>query len=331
MHLTKVLFFLSLLCFPMMGELRLSEVWPQAMTQGRYDDLGLKFTVGQRLTIMPSSLWCLVDGQPFKLTEPAKALAHGDWILPESLVSKLGLEKPKMIAPGLGLSSWAQRPVIVIDPGHGGKDPGAIGMGGLMEKDVVLDVSKRVVARLRRENVVVHMTRQDDRFIGLHERGEMSNRWRATVFVSIHCNSHGKRELEGYQLYRQSENVSFKARADIVRSKFPLPQYTPIPKTQDHLSFNSHEELFRWKDKESTILSRNIHQEMQYRKSKVTTQPKKNLCVLRETMAPSILVETDFVSNPKVELQMNMSQWREKMAEDIVRGILSYLGMGPQS
>jgi N-acetylmuramoyl-L-alanine amidase len=280
---------------------------------------------------MASSKMCLVNGELVTLPRAPMPLSHGDWMVPESLIDRLGFSKPRASIRNPS-SSWGRpMPVIVIDAGHGGKDPGAIGVGGTMEKDVVLDISRRVVARLKRERVTVRMTRDEDHFVDLHKRCEMSNAWRATVFVSIHCNAHGKREIEGYQLYRQSPSVSFKARADDVRNRFPLPQYTPIPKMNEQLNFSNHEKLFQWKDRESTTLSGTIHRKMQYRQSKVTTEPQKNLCVLRETMAPSVLVEVDFVSNPSVEIKMGLSSWREKMAEDIVRGILSYLGIGPQS
>ena len=313
------------------ADVRLSEVWPQAVSEGRFDDLGLKFTVGQKLVLMASSKMCLVNGELVSLPTAPRPLAHGDWMIPESLIEKLGFSNPQSTLTNT-FSSWGSPlPVIVIDPGHGGKDPGAIGVGGTLEKDVVLDISRRVVARLKRERVTVHMTRNEDHFVDLHKRCEMSNAWRATVFVSIHCNAHSKREIEGYQLYRQSPSVSFKARADDVRHKFPLPQYAPIPKMNEQLNFANHEQLFQWKDRESTTLSGTIHRKMEYRKSKVNTQPQKNLCVLRETMSPSVLVEVDFVSNPSVEVKMGLSSWREKVAEDIVLGILSYLGIGPQS
>ncbi|MFP4299300.1 MAG: N-acetylmuramoyl-L-alanine amidase [Spirulinaceae cyanobacterium] len=85
--------------------------------------------------------------------------------------------------------STSGRVVAVIDPGHGGRDPGAIGIGGLREKDVVLPISLEVARLLEQQGVRVILTRSDDRFISLAGRAQLANRSRATVFVSIHANA----------------------------------------------------------------------------------------------------------------------------------------------
>lgn len=81
------------------------------------------------------------------------------------------------------------RNLVAIDPGHGGRDPGAIGIGGLREKDVILPISLEVARTLQQQGVQVMMTRSDDRFITLAARTQMANRSRATIFVSIHANA----------------------------------------------------------------------------------------------------------------------------------------------
>ncbi|MDB9504790.1 N-acetylmuramoyl-L-alanine amidase, partial [Spirulina major CS-329] len=81
------------------------------------------------------------------------------------------------------------RDLVAIDPGHGGRDPGAIGIGGLREKDVVLPISLEVSQILQQQGVQVLMTRSDDRFISLAGRTQMANRARADIFVSIHANA----------------------------------------------------------------------------------------------------------------------------------------------
>jgi N-acetylmuramoyl-L-alanine amidase len=312
------------------AEVRLSEIWPESMAKGQFDELQLRYTVSNRLVLLTNSPWCLIDGQLLRLKKAPRRIGM-DWWVGEELIDRLGLKRYNTYESKAITQAWMPPPVIVIDPGHGGKDPGAIGLGGSMEKDIVLDISKRVMALLKKRNLVVQSTRDKDVFVDLHERGEMSNRWRASVFVSIHANSHGSRDMEGYQLYRQNTEVSAASRSEYVRIRFPLPQFTPTPVAGKPQNFSNHVELFNWKDRESQSLSEDLHQHLQYRQSPVNTQPQKNLCVLRETMAPAILVEVDFVSNPEVEYKMGTSAWREKMAQDIVNGILSYLGMGPQS
>ena len=82
-----------------------------------------------------------------------------------------------------------RRVLVTIDPGHGGRDPGAVGIGGLQEKDVVLPISQEVARLLAKQGVAVKMTRSDDRFISLQGRADMANRDRADIFVSIHANA----------------------------------------------------------------------------------------------------------------------------------------------
>ena len=89
----------------------------------------------------------------------------------------------------------------MIDPGHGGKDPGAIGVNGVFEKDVVLAVALIVRRRLASRNVRVVMTRADDRFIELNRRAEIANEARADLFVSIHADAAPNRRAHGHTLY----------------------------------------------------------------------------------------------------------------------------------
>lgn len=93
---------------------------------------------------------------------------------------------------------WVRRGAyrVMLDPGHGGKDPGAIGIGGTREKDVVLDVSRQVASHLRRKGVVVKMTRSSDTTVDLPPRARLSNRWRPDAFVSIHANAISMRRPE---------------------------------------------------------------------------------------------------------------------------------------
>ncbi len=91
---------------------------------------------------------------------------------------------------------------IVIDPGHGGEDPGAIGKWGIKEKDITLSVGKRIVDILRREyGFKVILTREDDRFVSLKERAEISKRYNAKLFVSIHCNYSEIDNVSGPETY----------------------------------------------------------------------------------------------------------------------------------
>jgi N-acetylmuramoyl-L-alanine amidase len=93
--------------------------------------------------------------------------------------------------------------LVVIDPGHGGKDPGAIGLGGIQEKDIILPISQMLANLLEQQGVQVLMTRTSDYFVGLQGRTDMANRADADLFVSIHANSMGKgrSDVNGLEVY----------------------------------------------------------------------------------------------------------------------------------
>ncbi len=92
-------------------------------------------------------------------------------------------------APDTQLPVPDRRVLVTIDPGHGGRDPGAVGIGGLQEKDVILPISQEVARLLAKQGVAVKMTRSNDRFISLQGRAQMANRDRSDIFVSIHANA----------------------------------------------------------------------------------------------------------------------------------------------
>jgi N-acetylmuramoyl-L-alanine amidase len=101
-----------------------------------------------------------------------------------------------------------QRPthIVVIDPGHGGRDPGAIGIGGAQEKDITLKIAKALGAKLTKRGFDVRYTRRDDRTVSLEERTAIAEAARADLFVSIHTNSASRRSLNGIETYYLDEN-----------------------------------------------------------------------------------------------------------------------------
>ena len=105
-------------------------------------------------------------------------------------------------------SAPSGRVVVAIDPGHGGRDPGAVGIGGLQEKQVIFPISQRVAQLLEAQGVVVVMTRQNDTTLDLQTRADIANRAQANVFVSIHANaiSLSRPDVNGIETYHASES-----------------------------------------------------------------------------------------------------------------------------
>jgi N-acetylmuramoyl-L-alanine amidase len=119
-------------------------------------------------------------------------------------VDKTKIAAETAIAP----KTAAKKPTIVIDPGHGGKDPGAIGIGGTKEKDIVLSVSKKLFDRLKNAGYNVSMTRRDDTFLNLDTRAAIAEKKNADLFVSIHANANPKRTIKGFSVYTLSKTAS---------------------------------------------------------------------------------------------------------------------------
>lgn len=141
-----------------------------------------------------------VNGDPAGRVGATKTVA-GDTRVSERLASE--------IKPLLGAAPAFARPIVrpsrgthvMIDPGHGGRDPGAIGVTGVYEKSINLAVAGRVATELRRRGYTVTMTRQDDRYPELEERAALANQLGVDLFVSIHCDSIPDSDAEGFTVY----------------------------------------------------------------------------------------------------------------------------------
>jgi N-acetylmuramoyl-L-alanine amidase len=119
------------------------------------------------------------------------------------------LVSSSIAAAGSGATGYSNRfDAVIIDAGHGGKDEGAKGRRGLLEKDLVLDVSKRLARRLRKQGLEVHLTRSDDTFVPLEERTARANDARGDLFISIHANSSHSDRPRGIETYFVSLEAS---------------------------------------------------------------------------------------------------------------------------
>ena len=131
----------------------------------------------------------------------------------KQFIKKSNLRKSTSIQKNLRLKFLNGRGVIVLDPGHGGRDPGAIGIYKNNEKFVNLDVSKKLFKILKKKYIKknkIFMTRFRDRYVSLNQRRRFSNRKNADVFVSIHSNSSRRRSLKGIETYFYNRKASSK-------------------------------------------------------------------------------------------------------------------------
>jgi N-acetylmuramoyl-L-alanine amidase len=216
---------------------------------------------------------------------------------------------------------------IVIDPGHGGHDTGTVGPEGLREKDLVLDVSKRLGALIEeRMNSEVIYTRSDDTFVPLEQRTEIANQAKADLFLSIHANSSPLPSAAGVETYYLNLTTS-KAALDLAARENAGSQKS-IFELQDLL------EKIALKDKvdesrefanriQSALYSFSVKNDSHSRDRGVRKAP---FVVLIGASMPSVLAEIGFISNAHDESIMKKAEYRQRLAESLYKGLANYAG-----
>ncbi len=215
--------------------------------------------------------------------------------------------------------------VLVLDAGHGGKDPGAAGVTGVKEKDVVLDIARRMRNIFEQAGITVIMTRDKDEFISLEERTVIASRSKADVFVSIHANSNPNRKTQGMEVYfvksTDKKDVDEAQRLENERTlvKTSNAKYSPV------VASIVGDMLYVHKVVESPKLAKRIvhNVSMDVR----TLNRGARVCrfyVVRNTLVPAVLVEVGFLTNRHEEKQLNSSNYRQQLAQAIARSVLQY-------
>jgi len=215
---------------------------------------------------------------------------------------------------------------IVIDPGHGGHDTGTIGPNGLEEKDLVLDVSKRLgnllVTRLGAEVVY---TRNDDTFIPLETRTAIANQENADLFVSVHANSSRDPDARGVETYYL--NFSSSPDALEVAARENAVSEKSIHELQDLVKKIALKEKIEESHEFATDVERSLHSGLAAKSPGLRDRGVKKapFIVLIGANMPSILAEISFVSNPGDERRLRTPEYRQRIAESLYRGIAKYV------
>jgi N-acetylmuramoyl-L-alanine amidase len=255
---------------------------------------------------------------PYRLVVDINAGANG--------TNLAGVEKPRALPP----APKAKPPPsglrkIVLDPGHGGKDPGAIGIGGAAEKDIVLSLAKKLARRLRRElRVEVVLTREDDRFIPLEDRTAIANAEGADLFISLHVNaspSHETRGIETYYLDNTNDEASIllaarengTARRNISDLQFILSDLTQNSKLEESITLAHRVH--------TSLVS---HMGQRYGDVKDLGVKKALFYVLVGARMPSILAETSFITHKSEGRALTQKAYQEAIVEGLFSGIKKY-------
>ena len=215
---------------------------------------------------------------------------------------------------------------IVIDAGHGGKDPGAVGYRGTKEKDIALDVAKRLEKKLSKNlNVKIVMTRDEDVFLRLSERTRIANENNGSLFISIHTNAAEDRRASGFETFLIGPNkneaaVRVAARENAVLelegiSGQKLTNEDLIKATIAQSAFASKSEQF------ASMVQGEIKKRVQ---SKDRGVKQAGFYVLMGASMPNVLVELGFISNPSEEKKLRSPQYRDQLATAIYRAVEQY-------
>jgi N-acetylmuramoyl-L-alanine amidase len=280
---------------------------------------------GRSMKLQAGSGSALVDGRMKRFASPVD-LYKGMLCVPQELKEEIESLFPLAAVPQrLLISSRLKK--IIIDPGHGGKDPGTTSAGGIREKDMVLDICRKLKEDLEAEGVQVVMTRSTDTFISLDERVEIANRSKPDLFVSIHANANKTHSLKGFEVYYISPEVSDTKRAlvsvksgdlDLDKSCYLSPSLNLKAILWDlTLGYNR---------RRSIDLSKKLCRAMSDNSAQTCVIGVKNAnyAVLRGTVMPAVLVEVGYLSNPGEEALIASPSYRQKLADGIREGIRYY-------
>jgi len=218
--------------------------------------------------------------------------------------------------------------VVVLDPGHGGNDPGSIGYRGVKEKNIVLDIAKKVGGYIKEymPGVKVVYTRDDDNFVELEERGSIANRHEGDLFVSIHCNSHSSRQPYGTEVYflglerSQTALEVMKRENQVVRSGSETEQKELSE--EDLLVYElANSGYIATSERIAGMLEYQLDERAQ-RRSRGIKQAR--FVVLYHASMPAVLVETGFISNPGEARYLTSDRGQSYIASAIFRAIRNY-------
>ena len=221
-----------------------------------------------------------------------------------------------------------RQPVIMIDPGHGGEDPGAIGPSGLREKDVVLAIGREVKKILDSYGYKTYMTRNEDIFIPLGVRVAKARKLRADVFVSIHADAFTNPSAKGTGVYALNPKGATSAAAKyLAQTQNAADSIGGVNYSTDK---NVNNTLFDLTQTATINDSLKLGKDVLNQLAKINNLHKgsvdqANFAVLKAPDIPSILVETAFISNPTEERLLSGSDFRKKVANSIANGIKIYL------
>ena len=222
----------------------------------------------------------------------------------------------------------ARKYVVVIDAGHGGKDPGCIGKGGTREKDVVLSVAKKLKNKLDANGFKTHLTRGGDTYLKLAERAAIAEKRKADLFISLHANANPSRKMKGFSIYTLSEKASDEeakklAEAENAADKIGVEGFTQFEENiRIALSSLQQHAVAEMSEEYATGCAKF------FKRADIEQQPGPDVrhapfAVLRSTV-PGALLELGHLSNAAEEKLLKSDKHQDKLVAAIVKSVKNY-------
>jgi N-acetylmuramoyl-L-alanine amidase len=240
-------------------------------------------------------------------------------------VSRKSVGKSTKSAAPAGTTSTSALRKIVLDPGHGGKDPGAVGPGGITEKDIVLNIARKLALKLRREmGVQVVLTRKDDRFIPLENRTAMANAEDADLFISLHMNASPNSDAKGIETYYLDNTT------DEAAKRLAARENGTSQKNISDLQFILSDMTQNMKLEDSITLAHRLQGALVGGMNKVMAEVRDLgvkqalFFVLVGARMPSVLVEMGFITHRGEGRAMSQTTYQDAMVDALFEGIQKY-------
>ena len=228
----------------------------------------------------------------------------------------------------------ASRPVVVIDPGHGGVDPGALGKSNVYEKDVVLAVAKLLRSKLEKSKAyTVKMTRTGDVFVPLDKRLEFSEENNADLFISLHADSIADRRyasrVRGATVYTLSAKASDETARQMAEKENNADAIAGLRRMDDEDDGDVRDILIDLVKRETANFSADFSNALVGRlreRVRLSSKPQRSAAfkVLKQTRTPSVLVELGYLSNSEDEKSLTSASWRTKVTKSIAKAVDAY-------
>ena len=275
------------------------------------DDIIVLNSEQSEVKILVSSLAVLVNGSALVLKVPP-LYRNGEILVPRQLGEILRADRFVDFRPLFNIKT------IVLDPGHGGKDPGAVSPGGLQEKVINLIIAKDLQQKLTARGYKVVMTRTRDIFLSLAERAEVARRNNADLFISIHANANRSSKVSGVEIYYLSADRLESGKRAAKMSREGRFFNRTVDKDAAVILWDL---LFTNNHSLSIELSSLLH--FNFRKMGFSVKPPRTagFYVLRNAYVPAVLVETGYLTNANEERALRRSYYQRQISEAIVLSI----------